>query len=630
MAGVRMSGSNQFSLLRQRRFLPFFLTQSLGAFNDNVFKNALVALVTFVMVDLSDSDQTLLVNLAAALFIAPFFLFSATAGQLAEKYDKARLAQAIKLLEVAIMAVAAAGFISQHVEFLLAMVFMMGLHSTLFGPLKYSIMPQVLSTDELVGGNGLVEMGTFIAILSGSLLGSALIQVPGHGPWLVAAACVGLALAGLGTALAMPSVAPASPGVAINWNVFAETWRNLNYLRSNRTVFLAALGISWFWFFGSVYFVQLPKYAEQVLGSTGSTYQFLLAVFSVGVAIGSMLCERLSGHKVEIGLVPFGSLGMTVFGIDLYFAHPHLASTSGVALEQLLTQGWMWRLVFDLTMMAVFCGFFIVPLFALIQTRTERGHQSRVIAANNILNALFMVASTVLAIALLNLAGLSVPQLLLSIALLNALVAIYIYSLVPEFLWRFVAWLMVSLMYRLEVHGREKIPDEGAVLLVCNHVSFMDPVILMGAVRRPTRFVMYYKIFQIPLMKWLFKAARAIPIAGRKEDPALMQRAFAEVDRELAAGEIVGIFPEGGITRDGQLLPFRPGVDRILAARPVPVVPMALRGMWGSLFSRKDRLRLPRKFRSRIALVIGDPIPPELATAEYLEQKVRELRGDWA
>jgi 1-acyl-sn-glycerol-3-phosphate acyltransferase len=510
------------------------------------------------------------------------------------------------------------------------MVFMMGLHSTLFGPLKYSIMPQVLEPDELVGGNGLVEMGTFVAILAGSLLGSALIQVEGQGPWLVSAACIGLALAGLATAMAMPRVPPPVPGLRLRWNVFTETAANLRYLAGNRTVFLACLGVSWFWFFGSVYFVQLPNYAKLVLGGDGGVYQFLLAVFSIGVALGSLLCERLSGHKVEIGLVPFGSLGMTAFGIDIYFAKPDLALATGATLGELFAHGWMWRLSFDLAMMAVFCGFFIVPLFALIQTRSEKGHQSRVIAANNILNAAFMVAATGIAVLLLNVAGLSIPQLLLVVAVFNAVVAIYIYTLVPEFLWRFVAWLLVGLMYRIEIVGREKIPEDGPVLIVCNHVSFMDPVILMGAVRRPTRFVMYYKIYAIPVMNWLFRAARAIPIAGRKEDPALMERAFAEVDRELAAGEVLGIFPEGGITRDGQLMPFRPGVERILAARPVPVVPVALRGMWGSLFSRKDRLRFPRRFRSRIALVIGDPIPPEQVSAALLEQRVRELRGDWA
>lgn len=621
---------NQFVLLTQRRFLPFFVTQSLGAFNDNVFKNALVALVTFALTDIGDAEKNLLTNLAAALFIAPFFLFSATAGQLAEKFDKARLAQAIKLLEVTIMAVAAAGFLTRNVEFLLAMVFMMGLHSTLFGPLKYSIMPQVLEPDELVGGNGLVEMGTFVAILTGSLLGAALIRDGESGPTYVAIVCIGIALAGFAAALAIPRVAPPAPDLRLNWNVFGETFSNLRYLAQHRTVFLACLGVSWFWFFGSIFFVQLPNYTKQVLGGDLGVFSLLLAVFSIGVALGSLLCEKLSGHKVEIGLVPFGSIGMTAFGIDLYFAKPTLATVQGLTASQLLAEPWMWRLLFDLAAMAVFAGFFIVPLFALIQTRTEKSHHSRVIAANNILNALFMVAATGIAVLLLNAAGLSIPQLLLTVAIFNAVVALYIYLLVPEFLWRFVAWLAVSLMYRLEVHGREKIPDDGAAILVCNHVSFMDAVILMGSVRRPTRFVMYWKIFEMPLVKWLFKSARAIPIAGRKENEALMRRAFDEIERELGAGELVGIFPEGGITRDGQIQPFRPGVEKMLERRPVPVVPIALRGMWGSLFSRKDRLRIPRRFRSRIALVIGDPIAPDQATAELLEARVRELRGDWA
>ncbi len=286
-------------------------------------------------------------------------------------------------------------------------------------------------------------------------------------------------------------------------------------------------------------------------------------------------------------------------------------------------------MAFDLMMIGVFAGFYIVPLFALVQQRSEPEQRSRIIAGNNILNALFMVVAAIMAMVLLK-AGLNIPQLFLVTALLNAVVAIYIYSLVPEFLVRFMTWILINTLYRLRVEGLEKIPEEGPVLIVCNHVSFMDPLIVGGSVRRPIRFVMYYKIFQWFGLNWFFRTARAIPIAGAKEDPAMMERAFAEVDRELAAGEVVAIFPEGGITRDGSVQPFRRGVERILQARPVPVVPIALRGLWGSLFSRRDRLRLPRRFWSRIGLVVGDPIPPEQASAEYLEQRVKELRGDWA
>ena len=629
-----MADTNQFQLLRERRFLPFFLTQALGAFNDNVFKNALVILVAFLTAQLSTADVNFYTNLAAALFILPFLLFSATSGQLSDKYDKARLAQLVKLLEIAIMLVACAGFVTRTIPLLMAMLFMMGLHSTLFGPLKYGLLPQVLDERELVGGNGLIEMGTFLAILLGTILGSTLIRAESLGAWLVGGATIGFAVIGLICALAMPRAPPVDRQLKINWNPFSETWRNLGYIRSNRTIFLSCLGISWFWFYGSIYFTQLPNYTKEVLGGDPGVYTLILTLFSIGIGLGSILCERLSGHKVEVGLVPFGSIGMTVFGADLYFAHPASSGQLGLGVSAMLSQPHIWRVLIDLVLMAIFSGFFIVPLFALVQARSDPARRSRVIAANNILNALFMVVAAGLSAVLLNKAGLSIPGLLLATALLNAAVAIYIYTLVPEFLLRFVDWLLINTLYRIRPQGLENIPEHGPVLLVCNHISFMDPMVIMGCVRRPVRFVMYYKIFETPVIKYLFRAAKAIPIAGRKEDAALMERAFAEVDRELADGNIVCIFPEGGITRDGSIQRFRPGVERILAQRPVPVVPLALRGLWGSIFSRADstlgRMRLPRRFWSRIELVAGAALAPADVTAELLETKVRALRGDAA
>ncbi|MBN8886060.1 MAG: MFS transporter [Rudaea sp.] len=629
-----MSAQNQFDLLRQRRFLPFFLTQGLGAFNDNVFKQALVILIAFLTPGLTAADVNMYTNLAAGLFILPFLLFSATSGQLSDKFDKSRLAQLVKLLEIAIMAIACIGFLGRNIPLLLAMLFLMGLHSTLFGPLKYGLLPQVLNERELVGGNGLIEMATFLAILIGTILGTSLIRIDGLGAWLVGSTTIAIAVIGLLCALAMPRTPAADPALKLNWNPFTETWRNIGYIRGNRTVFLSCLGISWFWFYGSIYFTQLPVYAKDVLGGDAGVYTLLLTVFSIGIGAGSMLCERLSGHKVEIGLVPFGSLGMTVFGIDLYFAHPVAVGELGLTATAMLRQPGIWRVLIDLVLMAIFSGFFIVPLFALIQTRSDPERRSRVIAANNIMNALFMVVAAALSAILLNKAGLSIPQLLLATAVMNAIVAIYIYTLVPEFLMRFLTWILINTLYRIRLQGLENIPDEGPALLVCNHVSFVDPLILGGSVRRPVRFVMYYKIYDIPGLNFIFRTAKAIPIAGAKEDPALLQRAFEEVDKELAEGNVVCIFPEGGITRDGEIAPFRPGVERILAARPVPVVPLALRGLWGSIFSRKDswlnRARLPRRFRSRIELVAGPAVPPGEASAEVLEAKVRELRGEMA
>lgn len=626
-----MSSSNQFALLKSRRFAPFFWTQALGAFNDNVFKNALVIMAVYQIAAHDPVRAASYTNLAAALFIAPFLLFSATSGQLSDKYDKARLARVVKLLEVAIMVIALFGFLAKSLPLLMTMLFMMGLHSTLFGPLKYGLLPQVLDSSELVGGNGLIEMATFLAILLGQNLGATLINIPDHGAWLVGAATITTALIGLACSMRMPAVPAPDPSLTINWNPFSETWRNLGYIRGNRAVLLSCLGISWFWFFGSVFITQLPTYAQLVIGGNANVYTFLLTVFSLGIGIGSLLCERLSGHKVEIGLVPFGSIGMTLFGADLYFAKPDLAVVHDLGVAALLAQPWIWRVLFDLLLMAVFSGFFIVPLFALVQTRSDPSRRSRVIAANNILNALFMVVAAGLSTVLLTVAGLSIPQLLLATAVLNAAVAIYIYTLVPEFLMRFLSWVLVNTLYRIRLDGLDHIPEDGPALLVSNHVSFMDALIIGGSVRRPVRFVMYYKIFNIPVLSFIFRTAKAIPIAGYRENPELLAKAFDEVDKELAAGNVVCIFPEGGLTKDGEIAEFKSGLEKILERRPVPVIPLALRGLWGSIFSRRDsalgRSRLPRRFWSRIGLAAGAPVTAENASADILETQVRALRG---
>ncbi len=624
---------SQFELLKQRRFSPFFWTQALGAFNDNVFKNALIAMVTFVLVSLTEKQESTFIQLSSALFILPFFLFSATSGQLSERFDKAKLAQAVKWMEIAIMLIASVGFIYKNIPLLMVCVFGMGLHSTLFGPLKYSLLPQVLKPEELTGGNGLVEMGTFVAILVGTILGANLINIPVTGAYWVAAATIIIAVTGLLTARMIPSASGTTN--SINWNPISETLNTLSFVTKNRSVFLSCLGISWFWFYGSVFFTQLPQYSKYVLGSSEGTFTLLLSLFSIGIAIGSLLCEKLSHRTVEIGLVPLGAIGMTVFGADLYFAHPHIAGEQKLLLMQVISQPGVKRVMFDLFMMAVFSGLYIVPLFALVQSRSDKDKVSRVIAANNILNAIFMVAAAGLSYLALNTLHWTIPQLLLAVAVLNAFAAIYIFSLVPEFLMRFVAWVLTKLMYNVDVKGiEEHIPDEGAALIVCNHVSYMDALILGGAIPRPARFVMYYKIFQFPVASWFFKTARAIPIAGVKEDPDIMQKAFDEVDKALAEGEIVGIFPEGKLTTDGEIAEFKSGVEKILARRAVPVVPIALKGMWASMFSKRNsklgQLRVPHRFRAHIEVEAGPAVPAAEASADVLEAKVKALRGNRA
>jgi 1-acyl-sn-glycerol-3-phosphate acyltransferase len=624
--------SSQFKLLETRRFAPFFATQALGAFNDNAFRQGMIVLIGFHL-GLSVEAASTYAMIAPAIFILPFFLFSASAGQIAEKFEKTRLIRYVKLFEIAAMLLAVYAFHAHQVTLLFVVLFLMGLHSTVFGPIKYAILPQSLKPEELVGGNGLVEMGTSIAVLLGMMAGGSLMALGDFGATAASILVVGVAVTGYLVSRAIPPAPATAPDLKFNFNAAGETVRVMRYVARNRTVFNAVLGISWFWFFGTVFTAQLPGYTQVFLGGGESVLNLTLALFSIGVGVGSLLCERLSGHKVEIGLVPFGSIGMTVFAVDLYFARPLASTLHGLGMGGFLAAPGSWRLVLDLTLIGLFAGLYIVPLFALVQSRTERSELSRVIAGNNILNALFMVLAAGLGLGLTAL-GFSVPQIFLTVAILNALVAIYIYTLVPEFLMRFLSWILIKTLYRIETEGLEKIPDEGPALLVCNHVSFMDPLIVMGVVRRPIRFVMYYKIYNIPLLNFIFRTAKTIPIAGRKEDAALLDAAFDEVDRALANGELVCIFPEGGLTRDGEIAPFRPGVEKIITRRPVPVIPVAVRGLWGSVFSRRDsalgRSRLPRRFWSRIAVAVGAPVPAEQANVDLLERRVRELRGAWA
>lgn len=631
-----MSQHSQFRLLGERRFGPFFWTQFLGAMNDNVFKVAFTSLVTYHTALFEGVDAQSAAFLISAIFIAPFVLFSATSGQIADKIEKSRLIRLVKSLEIAIMVLGLAGFVWHSAPLLYAGTFLMGLHSTIFGPVKFAYLPQHLDQTELVGGNGLVEMGTFVAILLGTLLGGELAGWERGGalvgPLYVGAACVALAVAGrVVSARVPPSPAP-QPALRINWNPFTETWRNLQLARTNRTVFLSLLGISWLWFLGATFLTSFFGFAKTVLGGDQNVVTLLLAVFSIGIGIGSLLCERLSGRHVEIGLVPFGSIGMTVFAVDLYFAsrgESH-AALSGVA--GFMAQPGHWRVLADLFLLAMFGGFYSVPLYALIQSRSMPTHRARIIAANNILNSLFMIASSVMAMVLFQL-GFTIPELFLTVGLLNALVAVYIYSLVPEFLLRFIAWILVHTVYRLKRVNAERIPTEGAAVLVCNHVSFADAVVLMAASPRPVRFVMDHRIFKVPLLSWFFRQAKAIPIASAQEDPELLAHAYDRVAKALRDGDLVCIFPEGKITANGDLNPFRQGVQQIIRRTPVPVVPMALRGLWGSFFSRKGGAAMTRPFRrgvlSRLELIVGEPIAPELATPEGLREVVQGLRGEW-
>ncbi|MGF6761743.1 1-acyl-sn-glycerol-3-phosphate acyltransferase [Paraburkholderia sp. GAS33] len=622
---------SQFRLLSERRFAPFFWTQFLGAMNDNVFKIGFTSLVTYQTARFSGVDAKTAAFLISAIFILPFVLLSATSGQIADKYDKAMLTRFVKTFEIAVMLIGGTGFWLHSAPLLYLCTFLMGVHSTVFGPVKYSYLPQHLAKTELVGGNGMVEMGTFVAILIGTIIGGEAAGFVEHGALVLACACVGIALVGRVVSMFVPATPAPQPDLQINWNPVSETWRNLKIAHENRTVFLSLLGISWLWFVGATFLSSFFNFAKDVLSANPDVVTVLLGTFSIGIGLGSLMCERLSKRRIEIGLVPLGSIGMSVFAIDLFFASHALPPAAHLlSVGEFLTMPANWRVLADLFLLAVFGGLYSVPLYALIQSRSQPSHRARIIAANNILNSLFMIVSALMAMALTT-AGVSIPGLFLVTALLNIVVATYIYSLVPEFLLRFITWVLVHTFYRIRLVHAERIPEEGAAVLVCNHVSYVDAIVIMAESPRPIRFVMDHHIFRSPFAGWVFRHAKAIPIAPSHEDPEMLTRAYEACARALAEGDLVCIFPEGKLTRTGDLNPFRHGVTEIIRRTPAPVVPMALRGLWGSVFSRGAETRWPRPVQkgvmSRLTLAVGEPLDPAQVTPEGLQQIVTELRG---
>ena len=613
-------------LLSQRRFAPFFATQFLGAFNDNLFKNSLLLLVAYDLARFSSAQVDVVNNLAAGLFILPFFVFSALAGQLADRIDKAKLIRCLKFGEILIMATAAVAFYFESLAGLLLVLFLMGSQSAFFGPVKYAIIPQHLRIQELVNGNGLVEMGTFMAILLGTAFAGVLMQLPQATFW-VSFSVVMMALFGWLVSRQVPAAPSVSPDLRLDWNLIRASFGLMRYARQSRALFLSILGISWFWFLGAAYLTQLPNFTREMLGADKSVVTLLLCLFSIGIGLGSVLCGRLSAGRIEVGLVPVGAAGISLWGLDLYFAcHlPVVETLRGLA--EFIKSDSGWRVMLDLTLIGLFGGFFIVPLYASIQKQTAESHRARVIAANNILNALLMVISALTGILLLGMLGFDLAQFFLFLALANLLVAGYIFVQVPEFGMRFMVWAATHAVYRVSSTGLRSIPDKGPALLVCNHVSYMDALILAGVVKRPVRFVMINNIYRLPVLNYVFRAAKTIPISSRQESPETYQQAFDAIGQALDDGQLVCVFPEGQLTRDGELQPFKAGILKVLAKYRVPVVPMALSGLWGSLFSYGwPGLHGGLSFRRQVKLAVGTALEADRVLLDELAAQVGDLR----
>ncbi|MDP2570942.1 MFS transporter [Vibrio penaeicida] len=617
------------SLMTQKRFLPYFITQFFGAFNDNIFKNVLLLFVAFAGTEALPVSSNLFINLAAGLFILPFFLFSASAGVLADKYEKSAYIRKVKLAEIAIMTLGAIGFVTESYLILLILLFLMGTQSAFFGPVKYALLPQHLKRDELVPGNALVETGTFLAILLGTL-GAGVIASVDNATTVAALCVVGFAFCGYVASRSIPEAAPTAPDVEFKWRPISQTKNTLAIAKRDRVVFQAIMAISWFWFLGASYLTQFPNYTKLHLNGNESAVSFLLALFSVGIAIGSMACDRISKHKLEPGIVPVGSFGISVFGVMMATLTPESLPVFN-DFTSFLTYPELWPVFFSLLMLGASGGLFIVPLYTLMQTQARENERAQIIAANNIYNSIYMVGSAVLGIVCLSVLELAIPTLFLLLAVLNIFVATYVYWQVPMFLSRLVLWMFTHTMYRVKHKNLTNIPKEGGALIVCNHVSYMDALLMIGACKRQIRFVMEEEYAHFPPIKTLLENGGVIAIDGTNSRS--VRQAFNEVKKALNNGDVVCIFPEGRLTNDGNMNSFMRGMDLILRRSPVPVIPMALKGLWGSYFSRSKDGRachgFPRRFWSKVEIEAGQPVQPKDATTEYMFEKVSELRGDW-
>ncbi|OPH55549.1 MFS transporter [Vibrio campbellii] len=623
-----MSSDSQSSLLRQRKFLPYFVTQFFGAFNDNIFKNVLLLFVAFAGSSALPISSNLFINLAAGLFILPFFLFSASAGVLADKYEKSWFIRKVKVFEIGIMLLGAIGFITESYGVLLLLLFLMGTQSAFFGPVKYALLPQQLNEKELVPGNALVEAGTFIAILVGTL-GAGLIASADNAKYLAAFCVVIFAVLGYLSSRFIPFASAGAPDIQFKWQPYKQTKLTLSIAKSDRIVFQCIMAISWFWFLGAAYLTQFPNFTKVYLNGTESAVSFLLALFSVGIAVGSMACNWLSNHRIEVGIVPIGALGITIFGFLMATSIPTDLPRFHTFAE-FVSYDAFWPLFFYLLMIGISGGLFIVPLYALMQHRAKETERAQVIAGLNIFNSLFMVGSAVLGIVCLSVLEMSIPQLFALLAILNFLVAAYIFLQIPIFVVRFAMWVVTHTIYRVKHKNLHHLPEHGGALIVCNHVSYMDSLLLSAVCPRLIRFVMEEDYANLPPLRGFLRRAGVIPISASNRTS--IRRAFNDVEKALSEGHIVCIFPEGRLTSDGEMNEFMRGIDIILRRSPVPVIPMALKGLWGSYFSRaKGRAckGLPTRFWSKLEIEAGTAVDPKQASAQAMFEKVQALRGDW-
>jgi len=622
------------SLLRiftSKRFLPIFIAQFGGALNDNLFKSAMLIIVAFQLTDAAAQASTIN-NVAALLFILPYFLFSTLAGQLADRGDKAVMIQRNKIAEILIVLVGALALYLQSIPLLLFILFCLGTQSAMFGPNKYAVLPQLLQGKDLVTGNALIASGTFIAILTGTLIGGILAQQQSAWIW-IATGCLVTAIGGYLASLKIPRIEIGSPDLKVDWNMLGQSIKLLTLARGQQRVWTAILGVSWFWFIGSGYLTQIPTIVRYIGGGDESVVTLFMALFIIGVGLGCALAAKLSSFVVEIGIAPIAMLLLGLTGLDL--AQIEASQTlSLMGINAFLDSPEGLRISLDILLIGIFGGAFALPMYTELQQASSLENRARIISINNVINAVFMVTSAILAIGILGVLQFQLSTYLVVISILNLIYAVFVFTRTPVQSLRFLAEVFSRLFYRIESEEVAQLPEEGPALLVCNHVSYADPVVIFGASKRPIRFIMAKEIRNKAPFNLVFQASRTLAICSPLEDRKTYEETIREAANSLRNGELVMIFPEGRLSPDGEIGTFRRGVEKLLENAPVPVYPMAIRGIWGSFFSHGNGPALRSGFHLRlrrraIQLKVGMAIPPEEVNALILQGHVETLRGDF-
>ncbi len=593
---------------QQRGFWWLFITQFQGAFSDNVLKWLVISLITGMGFSNDKRDQ--LVGVVGALFALPFILFSMAGGFFADHFSKRSVTIGIKVFEIFVMLLALCGLASNRLYLAIACVFLMEVHSALFGPSKYGLLPELLPEGKLSWGNGVLELGTFVSIIAGTVVGASLCKsFAGRQGW---SGVVLIALAGIGlvTSMGIGKVPAANPTKKFRVNFLADLWEQIKLIRKDRVLWLATVGNTYFFALAALIQFLIVIYAKDVLNiSDPQKSSYLQAATAIGIGLGSFAAGYLSGGKIEYGLIPLGSIGMTVLAA--------LLGRRGLSFVNVAV---------DLSLLGFFGGFFIVPIAALLQHRPDKESRGGVLAAANLLSFVGIFAASGVYYLVTVVFHLSPSTVFVLTAVATLAGTIYLVWLLPEALVRFGLWLLTRTVYRVRVVGRENVPERGGALFVCNHVSFVDALFLIASTDRRVRFMLFAGIYELPYVKPFARILGAIPISSTQR-PRDLLKSLETAGEAIRAGDVVCIFAEGQITRIGQLLPFRRGMEQIMKNVEAPIVPVALDGVWGSIFSFEKRRfvwKWPRRIPYPVTVSFGPAMPPR-ATAAEVRQAVQEL-----